>query len=598
MTSAYVFDPQWRIWLRPAAAHGLEYTDGEVIEERLLTAVRECSDIRCISTELRGHISDWPSEYHFSPARGNLLRFMVFRPEDRVLELGCGCGALTRFLGETGAAVTAVEGSSRRATIAAERCRDLKNVRIYGDNLVDFETDDRFDHVLLIGVLEYAPRFVGSEDPVLAVLRKARSFLKEDGRLILAIENQLGLKYFSGCNEDHTGIPFFGINGLYQSGGPVTFGRHILSEKLREAGLRYLQFFFPFPDYKLPGLILSETALTNDRLNIADLLLSNAGRNYPEDYQRTFAEDLAWRTVIGNGLLPELSNSLLVLAAPDSAESFPTPRWLAKLYSTGKRQACYQVETTIRPGDGSQLVVSKRRINAGEAVVDGALDHVVRDSPYYDGMLLTGRIRTAMAREATIEDIACCFAPWLRFLLANSRSTGNGAAVLPGHFVDCIPSNIIVSPSGEVYYFDPEWVRNTPIPVAWVAIRGIVYALIGCLENRNLRQMTYRQFISEVAGRNGLRIDAEDFSIGDALEAGMVSQCQIDAASTPRLVDFLDTPLFLVLRMSGNVRELHRALDWHQAELDRIKHTVSWRITAPLRVFWNLLLGLTGKASR
>lgn len=597
MTAAYVFDQRRRIWLRPTTTQGFEYSDGEVVEQRLLTALQGCNDNRVISTELLGHIQDWPSEYHFSPARSNLLRFMEFLPENRILELGSGCGALTRFVGETGAAVTAVEGSYLRATIAAERCRDLTNVRIYGDNLVDFETDDRFDYVMLIGVLEYAPRFVGSDDPVLAVLRKARSFLKEDGRLILAIENQLGLKYFSGCNEDHTGIPFFGINGLYQNGGPVTLGRHVLSEKLRQAGFPHLSFFYPFPDYKLPGLILSQTALRNERLNIADLLLSNSGRDYPEIYQRTFAEDLAWRTVIGNRLLPEFSNSLLVLAAKRSDESLSAPKWLAKLYNSGKRPACYQVETTIQPANEGALFVSKRRINPSVAMADGALRHVVQDSSYYEGTLLTGVIRSAMAREAPGDHIAYCFAPWLRFLVANSRSGGNGMAVLPGHFVDCIPSNIIVSPAGEVHYFDPEWVSNAQVPMAWVVIRGIAYALIGCLDNRNVRQMTYRQFISRVSELSGVRIAPEDFSAADALESEMVAQCNINAKSTPRLADFLDGPLCLVLRMSGNVPELRRALDWHQAELDRIKRTVSWRSTAPLRGFWNLLLRLTRNAS-
>lgn len=594
MTTNYICDPVTKVHSR-LGSNAFEYTDGEGVECRLLNTIEGAKDLSSASAELANEIVDWPSEYHLSNTRHNLLRPISIGPKHRVLELGCGCGAMTRYLGETGATVVAVEGSARRAQIAASRCRDLTNVFVFCENLNDFEHEEKFDYVTLIGVLEYAPQYVGGEDPVLAVLGKARSFLKEDGRLILAIENQLGLKYFSGCNEDHTGVPFFGINGLYQSGGPVTFGRHVLGEKLRKAGFPNLQFFYPFPDYKLPGLILSESALASERLNIADLLLSNSGRDYPESYQRTFAEDLAWHAVIGNRLLGELANSLLVLATPAPAGSMPAPNWLAKLYNRGKRPAYYQVETTIRPADDGPLRVSKRRIHPDAAIAAGGLRHVVQDSPYHEGNLLTGTIRTAMAREASCDDIAACFAPWLRFLLAHSHPDRNGLAVLPGNFIDCIPSNFIVSPTGEVHYFDPEWVSEAPVPLAWVATRGIVYALIGCLDNRNLRQMTYRQFISAVAEKNGLHIDAEDFATADRLEAGMVAQCQLDANSTPRLADFLDTPLFLVLRMSGNVPELRRALDWHQAEVDRIKHTVSWRITAPLRVAWNFRLRLAGR---
>ena len=595
-TRSYVYNSQLRTYF--AAGHeSTDYSDGEETENYLLSSLQATADVSASSSELLQQVVDWPSEYHFSPARNNLLRFLEFRPEQRILELGCGCGAITRFLGETGAAVTAVEGSSRRATIAAERCRDLANVHLYCDNLADFETDDKFDYVTLIGVLEYAPQYVAGDDPVLTVLTKARSFLKEGGRLILAIENQLGLKYFSGCSEDHTGIPFFGINGLYQSGGPVTFGRHVLGEKLQKVGFPNLQFFYPFPDYKLPGLILSESALASERLNIADLILSNFGRDYPESYQRTFAEDLAWQAVVGNRLLSELSNSLLVLATHAPGGSLPAADWLAKLYNSGKRPACYQVETTIQTADDGSLHVSKRRINPDAVSAPGVLGHVVQDSLYHEGSLLTGAIRAAMAREANCDDIAACFAPWLSFLSKHSRSALNGLAVLPGNFVDCIPSNIVLSPAREVHYFDPEWVSDAPVPLAWVVIRGIVYALVGCLDNRNLREMTYRNFISAVAEKNGLSLNAEDFANADRLESDMVAQCQLNAASTPRLADFLDTPLFLVLRMSGSVPELRRALDWHQAELDRIKHTVSWRITAPLRVFWNFGLRLVGRHS-
>jgi 16S rRNA A1518/A1519 N6-dimethyltransferase RsmA/KsgA/DIM1 with predicted DNA glycosylase/AP lyase activity len=83
---------------------------------------------------------------------------------------------MTRYLGETGATVIAVEGSLRRAEIAAERCRDLRNVSVYCDNLIQFEAEGHFDIVTLIGVLEYAPCFISSEDPVGACLAAARCF--------------------------------------------------------------------------------------------------------------------------------------------------------------------------------------------------------------------------------------------------------------------------------------------------------------------------------------------------------------------------------------------------------------------------------------
>jgi 16S rRNA A1518/A1519 N6-dimethyltransferase RsmA/KsgA/DIM1 with predicted DNA glycosylase/AP lyase activity len=59
---------------------------------------------------LRKKITDWPTEYHFSRQRHCLLRPLNIQAGEDVLELGCGCGAMTRYLGEIGAIVDSIEG--------------------------------------------------------------------------------------------------------------------------------------------------------------------------------------------------------------------------------------------------------------------------------------------------------------------------------------------------------------------------------------------------------------------------------------------------------------------------------------------------------
>lgn len=586
MTRKYQFDQDHRIWVGPNT-NTLSYSDGDTHEEYLFSAIANAKDVSTSSQELFSAIKDWPSEYHLSSARHNLLRPFLFQPTDRILELGCGCGAMTRYLGETGATVVAVEGSRRRAMIAAERCRDLPNVSIYCDNLIDFQMEDSFDFVTLIGVLEYANQFISGTDPIHACLTRAGSFISTDGALVVAIENQLGLKYFNGCNEDHLGIPYFGINGLYSNEGPVTFGRHALSEKLRESGLSTLDFFYPFPDYKLPGLILSEAALTDERLNVADLLFHNTGHDYPDSRNRAFAENLAWRVTSENRLIADLANSFLVIARPRVTQVKPAD-WLTKMYSRGRRYPRYQVETTIDLTAENELAVRKKLLNTvGHSDVEW-LRHTVKDCNYISGELLIVDIHKGMALDAGIDELASCFAPWLNFLHANSKKSENNGLVLPGNFIDCVPSNVMKMPDGGMRYFDAEWESVTPIPMAWTVIRGIAYSLIDCMENTALNRMTYRQFIVSVAGHTQIHLSDADFSIADAWELRLVTQCHMDAASTHRLAKFYDAPLFLISRFS-RAPALRPRMLWLEAELERIKGSVSWRITAPLRVIRNLL---------
>lgn len=588
MSNPYTYDASRRIWYRPEGI-SIAYSDGDAVERHLLNTLKNALDVSSSSLELAAEIRDWPSEYHFSPARHNLLRPFPFRSTDRILELGCGCGAMTRFLGETGATIIAVEGSARRAEIAAERCRDLNNVSIYCDNLTDFRTDEKFDYVTLIGVLEYAPVFINADDPIDACLRLARAFLKENGTLVLAIENQLGLKYFNGCAEDHKGITHYGINDLYGKSDPTTFGRHVLSHTLSNAGFRHREFFFPFPDYKLPGLILSEAALRDDQLNVADLLIHNTGRGRPDTNHRSFAEDLAWRVAVRNRLLPDLANSFLIFARKKET-NHGSVDWLAKMYSRGSRRPSYQVETSIELERDGRLVVRKRKQFA--AALDPAhawLRHVVSNDNYVQGTLFIGKIHEAMAREADIDAISASFAPWLRFLAAHAIQDEGGQRMLPGDYIDCIPANLLETDSGEIHYFDAEWVSPQPIPLAWTVIRGIFNSLTDCLENRHVATMTYRQLIGKVARYGGIPLEECDFLLAAVHEQRLAEQCLLATPSHRTLADVLDERLRGMLRLSAHIPDLRHALAAHEMELARIKSTLSWQITKPLRFVWNTM---------
>lgn len=66
-----------------------------------------------------------------SPARSNLIRLLDVPITSRVLEIGAGAGAVTRYLGETCESVDAVEGDAALALATARRCAGLSNVRVF-----------------------------------------------------------------------------------------------------------------------------------------------------------------------------------------------------------------------------------------------------------------------------------------------------------------------------------------------------------------------------------------------------------------------------------------------------------------------------------
>ena len=122
--AAYALDEATGIRVRGGRQVAHDYTDGTAAEAYILDAIQTCRDVSSGSDELVQRIRDWPSEYHFSASRPTLLAPFDLQGLS-VLEVGCGCGALTRYLGESGARVVALEGSLDRARITAARCRGL-----------------------------------------------------------------------------------------------------------------------------------------------------------------------------------------------------------------------------------------------------------------------------------------------------------------------------------------------------------------------------------------------------------------------------------------------------------------------------------------
>jgi SAM-dependent methyltransferase len=289
--------------LRLDHATGMEeYSDGDV-EEDLLALVSSGKDLE----EAVRNDDRWAVLYHFHPRRRNLLDWFPFRRDSSLLEIGAGCGALTGMFCEKVDRVTAVELSARRAKIIAARYPSADNLDIFAGRFEDIPIGERYDYVTLIGVLEYAGRYARSTDPYSDLLRRARESLKPDGTLILAIENKLGLKYWAGAPEDHSGELFQGLEGYSDQQDFRTFGRQELAALLNGSGFMEIDFYYPHPDYKFPERIFSDRYLPRPGE------MCNGSPSYDQERYVLFDEGLAYDSVLSNNAFPIMANSFLVV---------------------------------------------------------------------------------------------------------------------------------------------------------------------------------------------------------------------------------------------------------------------------------------------
>lgn len=238
-----------------------EYSDGD-IEKELINYMQEKKETEyndIFKSDMR-----WPVFYHLTQIRENILNWYPMKKDAEVLEIGAGMGAITGVLCKKAGHVTAVELSKQRATAIATRHKDKENLEIIVANLNDIKFDKKFDYITLIGVYEYAGLYTNSAKPYVDFINNIKKYLKDDGKLLIAIENKFGMKYFAGAKEDHTNIQYDGIVG-YESKSPVrTFGKNELKDILSECGFNYTNFYYPLPDYKLPNVIFSDEYLPNE----------------------------------------------------------------------------------------------------------------------------------------------------------------------------------------------------------------------------------------------------------------------------------------------------------------------------------------------
>lgn len=282
-----------------------QYSDGDV-ENQILKIIAENEPEQY--TKAIAEKYSWSVYYHLTRTRRNLLNWYDFKPESDVLEIGCGFGALTGLLCERCKTVTAVELSQRRAMGALLRCREKENLEIIVGNLNDIEFSKKYDYITLIGVLEYQGRFTDSDHPYRDFLAKIRKLLKPDGKLLIAIENQYGLKYWCGAGEDHTGVPFDGMNQYqFTNQGIRTFSKEGLKNLILESGFEHTYFYYPMPDYKLPTAIYSEDYLPEDE-NMQNVSFYYA----PKSNSLLATEKNLYKDVIDNKAFEFFANSFLV----------------------------------------------------------------------------------------------------------------------------------------------------------------------------------------------------------------------------------------------------------------------------------------------
>lgn len=468
--------------------------DEEYIKDIILSA----TDATALSEELHERASRWPFEVNLSRQRSALLRPLAIRRSDRVLEVGCGCGPLTRYLGEVCDHVTAIDSSSVRCDVARARVRDLDHVNILNVGISDLDTSQqRYDWIIIVGVMEY---FTCGDnvDNVNRTLSCIGSLLDVGGRCAVGIENKLGLKYWAGYPEDHVSKAYYGLQGLYQRGEPRTYGRRELEDMLARAGMPHQMQFACWPDYQVPQLIYEMDSVADQGhgglSNALFYVKSRSARGMPVV---PFDERLLYSSLDRNAMLSDLTNSFLFVAsaqALDRNKVLKHSRASLWYYSISTRKTPYACETMMcldsdHKGQHEmgveRSVVEKRLLMERvpppvEIKGVGGLSWQSAPCSYIHGALMTRLIYEASAKHSFDENVLMdILGPWAHEAVARARTQGQddseslSAWRCDGDMLEFIPANILVTEKSGYVAIDSEWLVDREIPLGWILYRGV-----------------------------------------------------------------------------------------------------------------------------
>ncbi|MBE7411774.1 MAG: class I SAM-dependent methyltransferase [Leptospiraceae bacterium] len=564
-------NPDTSVWVLPEKKN-FTYSDGEKVENYILHSIQKSKDRSTFSSELKGYIKDWPSLYHLSNRRANILKpFANILQGKTVLEIGCGCGALSRFLGEIGATLISVEGSYRRSQIARERCKDLENVEVVCGTSEDITKLKNFDFVILNGVLEYSTMFLGEDGPS-QLLKSCHNQLKENGALILAIENRLGLKYLSGQNEDHAGKPMYGINDSYDRGEFKTWGRHELLSLISISGFKETQEYIPLPDYKLPVSIVTPYGWKNFQEELMMLAIDSVSEDPQRKSEDSFSLEMGYKNTWSNGLALELSNSFLMVAQKGDPKLVVSSNTLAYNYLD------YYGKNSITSIESKSSSIIEKKYS---------LEDVFLTKPLESKNYLTGRnywlelVRILNKPNWDIQIISEWAKVWKNAVIECCKIPKDSKPDLRlnSRFVDAVPCNLYFDTNG-IFQFkliDNES-RGNEVFFGSVIYFGLLisFSKISTVEYSN---STYNLSFAEIL----LKIFLDLFQDSEAIKT-IESDWKVFFESEEEYT-MLKKKYFSqrnsILNYKNRIDELER-------NLNQIYQSFGWRIATPIRFFFTL----------
>lgn len=344
------------------------------------------------------------------------------------------------------------------------------------------KNEEQFDYIIAIQILET------QSDPI-QYLNKLGSMLKSDGKLLMGVNNRLGIKYFCGDRDLYTNRSFDGIENYRRAQSLFSDTRRgrmydlaQLNDIFDSTCLEFRKQYSVFPDLQRPQLIYAENYIPNEDLSNRYFPMYN----YPDTV--FLEEEYLYDGLIKNGLFHKMANAFLFECAKEDFIS--SIQHVTLTTNRGKEDALYTVILdNCRVEKHAIYSEGKKRIqhlydnqqelrDKGIPVVECTVNDGVLCMPFIKAETAQKYLRNLIFKN---EELFVQEMDRFRDIILNSSETvqadcGNGMGpILSKGYLDLTPLNCLYV-DGEYVFFDQEfYIENCPANVIIARMVSLVY---------------------------------------------------------------------------------------------------------------------------
>ncbi len=266
--------------------------------------------------------------------------------------------------------------------------------------------EETYDCIIMAGVLEK------EKDPV-ALLKKIKTHLTDNGKLLLGANNRLGVRFFCGDRDLYTNRVFDSLEDYFRAYSKPedgffgrSYDRSKLDQMLADAGFSRKQYYSVFPTLEAPTHIFRQDYLPNESL--VDRLFPIY--HYPPTL--FLEEQRLWQGLIDNGLFHKMANAYLIECSVDPQGTLSDILHVTSSLERGRENALY----TIICGDENgtpEYVIKKAAYEEGKKRLKELKEHLdalsergirVVESEYREGSFRMPYIQ-AQSSQQYLEDL-------------------------------------------------------------------------------------------------------------------------------------------------------------------------------------------------